>query len=153
MGDRRLQVLLAGWLALSAGAAACRSSQDRSDCPGPHATFRLTVRADGKPLPRDVKIEVKYGGGVELYDAAHPVATPQVVECRQELDEDAGEDASAGQLERIVCDLWTDGAASVTVTAEGYPKTERALAAETDECGVVMTEQEITLQEGDAGGR
>ncbi len=111
------------------------------------------MRADGKPLPRDVKIEVKYGGGVELYDAAYPVATPQVVECRQELDQDAAEDASAGQLEKIVCDLWTDGAASVTVTAEGYPKTERALAAETDECGVVMTEQEITLQEGDAGGR
>lgn len=152
MGDRRLRILLAGWLALSASVTACGSSQDRSDCPGPHPTFRLTVRADGKPLPHDVKIEVKYGGGVELYDAAHPVATPQVVECEQRLDSDAGEDASAGQLERIVCDLWTDGAATVTVTAKGYPETERSLAAETDTCGVVMTDQEITLREGDGGG-
>jgi hypothetical protein len=52
-------------------------------------------------------------------------------------------------IERVVCDLWTDGAANVHVTAGGYPEVERELAAKRDDCGLVLTEVPITLERAD----
>jgi len=49
----------------------------------------------------------------------------------------------------VVCELWTDGAANVKVKGSGYPTVERDLAAKQDDCGIVLTEEHISLELGD----
>ena len=62
------------------------------------------------------------------------------------IDEDA---SGPGSAEAVVCDLWTDGAATVKVTAQGYSDTEQDLKAESDDCGLKLTPETITLEQGD----
>jgi hypothetical protein len=134
--------------------AAC-STKNNQQCAAPssHPAFHLTVRAPGgKPLPAQLVLTIKYGSGEEIYDAEHPNQTPQVVFCKQVQEGGSPEGGAAdasNNAEEIVCDLWTDGAANVKIEAEGYPKMERDLSAEVDECGLKLTEATITLQEGD----
>jgi hypothetical protein len=132
-------------------AAGCSSTRPEQCSPAySHPTFRLTVTADVTPLPGDLVITVKYGSGVEIYDVQHPNLSPEVVFCKKvreggTTDKDAGaEDADA-----IVCDLWTDGAATITLMAEGYPEKKVDLSAEVDECGLKLKEESITLDKGD----
>jgi hypothetical protein len=49
------------------------------DCVG-EPDFFLTIESETGVLPRDLKLEVTYGGGTETYSAA-PGAKPQVVFC------------------------------------------------------------------------
>jgi hypothetical protein len=151
-------VVVAAVTAAAIGTA-CSSSSPASTCPPPysHATFRLTVEADSAPLPHNVVITVKYGSGEEVYDAEHPNQSPQVVFCGQvqadggaidedASDQDASQPSAAGA---IVCDLWTDGAATVMVTAPGYADTQQDLKADSDECGLKLTLATITLEQSD----
>jgi len=145
--------MLPAWIgAFAMLLTACSAKDDPAQCPAPHPTFRLTVEAGGKPLPWELEVEVKYGGGVEVYDAAHPSIAMQVLDCKPVIDADAGADASSsdkGHLVRLVCDLWTDGAATVKVRAEGYPEQELELSATADDCGLVLSEESLTLYEKD----
>jgi hypothetical protein len=52
-----------------------------------------------------------------------------------------------------MCDVWSNGAAQVTLSASGYVTTVHELAATLDEdCGTIeTTEVTLTLQRGDAG--
>ncbi len=133
-------------------AGAC-SSPDPVDCPS-HPTFRLIVDAQDGHVPGDVQINVLYGSGEELFDARDPDASLKVVFCKLEREghQDGGVEAgdggtAEGPISQVVCDLWTDGAATVTVTAQGYPETIRELEAERDnECGLMLTEARITLE-------
>jgi hypothetical protein len=149
-----------------------------ADCPPPHATFLLTVHAADGPLPRDVTIDVTFGAGEEQFDARHPDDDLKSVFCRLQQHDpasdagdasasDAGDapasdagDASAsdggdhdagagGPLGSVVCELWTDGPATVRVEASGYPETERELSPERDRCGLMLTEETIVLERGD----
>jgi hypothetical protein len=53
----------------------------------------------------------------------------------------------------LSCELWTDGAANLKITAEGFQEYDEMLAATTDECGVQTTLLEILLSpENGAGG-
>ena len=140
-------------------AASCSPSSDAQTCPPPysHATFLLTVKAEGASLPRNVMITVKYGSGEEIYDAEHPNQSPQVVFCKQvgsdggTIDGDASvQDASEPvSADAIVCDLWTDGPATVKVKATGYADVEQDLKVDSDECGLKLTNATITLEQGD----
>jgi hypothetical protein len=114
------------------------------------------VRAIDGLLPKGVVITVKYGSGKEVYDADHPNQSPQVVFCKQSFDgggvtDDASVDdaSSSGLVEAIVCDLWTDGAATVRVEGQGYPEVERNLVADTDDCGLKLSEETIVIEPGD----
>ena len=136
----------------------CSPSAPSESCPPAysHATFRLTVKGDGIALPRGVVITVKYGSGKEVYDVDHPNQTPQVVFCKQTQDggtigvDAFDEDASAlTNAESIVCDLWTDGAATVSVKGQGYPDVEKDLVAERDDCGLKLAEETILIEAGD----
>ncbi len=128
-----------------------------SNCPLAHPSFRLTVDADGQQLPHDVRITVRYGGtGTEDFIAAHPNQSPKIVFCDAQGPEagpaDASDDHAAGSgdgYDQIVCDLWTDGAATVEIRASGYPMTTRDLSANTDACGLVLTNAHITLEKSD----
>lgn len=136
------------------------SSPDPVDCPS-HPTFRLIVDAQDGHVPGDVQINVLYGSGEELFDARDPDALLKVVFCKLEREarQDGGVEAgdggvkagdggtAEGPISQVVCDLWTDGAATVSVTAQGYPETIRELEAERDnECGLKLTEMRVTLE-------
>lgn len=145
-------------LFLGVGWFACSNAQPPSTCPSSHATFKLTVKAEASAVPRDVWISVKYGGGVEHYRAETPPVAPQVVYCKLECVDGGGSDASSADaadggaqsnIEAVVCDLWTDGAATVTVRASGYPDVVRDLSARRDECGLVLTDVTILLEKAD----
>ena len=148
-----VRLLVAAVTAAVVGSA-CSSPSPAETCPPPysHATFRLTVKAESAPVPRHVIITVKYGSGQEIYDAEHPNQSPKVVFCEQ-VQADGGvvdEDASGpGSADAIVCDLWTDGATTVKVTAQGYADTEQDLKTESDDCGLKQTLATITLEQGD----
>ncbi|MCC6213399.1 MAG: hypothetical protein IT376_00905 [Polyangiaceae bacterium] len=122
---------------------------------GPHAAFEVRVSALGARLPTDATLAVRYGGGTEEVSLAAPPASPRVVFCATELADggtEAGADAGAEPRPlAAVCELWTSGAADVTVTASGYAPLERDLVAERDECGIRTVEVELTLG-SDAGG-
>ena len=147
-------------LAFSASLAmalcSCSSSSDCSDPPRTHATFRLTVDAEGLPLPHDLRIIVHSGSGFEEYDLAAPNQAPQLVFCTVDSGEVGSADASddqntppdAGSLE-VVCDLWTDGAATVEVKASGYPDTTTNISPDMNQCGVVLTAEHIELEQAD----
>jgi hypothetical protein len=146
--------LLVAVVTAAAFGSACSPSSPAETCPPSysHATFRLTVKAEEALLPPQVIITVKYGSGQEIYDAEHPNQSPQVVFCEQ-VQADGGAiegDASAsGSMEAIACDLWTDGAATVKVTGQGYADIEQDLKAESDDCGLKLTLATITLEQGD----
>ena len=106
-------------------------------------------------MPDDLRVTVRYGSGTEDYYAAHPNQTPQVVFCKTGVENGGPADASDDQSVRdpgvyeVVCELWTDGAANVKVKGSGYPTVERDLAAKQDDCGIVLTEEHISLELGD----
>lgn len=59
-----------------------------------------------------------------------------------------GAAGSAGAVEAraLQCQLWTDGAADVTIKAAGLATYERSLAAVNDRCGITTTLMELQLQ-------
>lgn len=133
----------------------CSSDDAGSErCPPAHShpTFRLRVRAATGPLPPDVRITVKYGSGVEEFDATSPPVDPQAVFCQFERsDSDAleGGHRRGDRPQAVLCELWTDGAARVHVRASGYEDIERDLVPETDRCGLVLTVEELVLERQD----
>lgn len=123
--------------------AACSSeaAPDRPQCPietGP--SFRVLLVGEGGSLPEDTEIEVTYGAGNEVYALGDATRAGKSVFCNP-LPEDAG----AGGVEAISCELWTSGAATIRVTALGYEAIEETLSAERDDCGIKLTEVERTL--------
>lgn len=140
-----VDVLAAGFC-LVAGIGACSSPEPDPDaCGPPHATFRLVVDAQDGYVPGDVRIHVRSGSGEEEFDAKVEGVSPKVVFC--EVERVSGDGGEEGPIELVTCDLWTDGAATVRVTAQGYPEVERDLEAEWEpECGLKLTEERITLE-------
>lgn len=120
---------------------------------GPRAAFEVRVSALAGALPGDAKLAVRYGGGTEEVALAAPPSSPRVVFCRLErADAGApGDGGPGGDVHAAVCDLWTSGAAAVTVRATGYPELARELDAERDDCGIRTVPVELVLG-SDAGG-
>jgi hypothetical protein len=145
---RRAGLLGGALLACALTAVACSSGDDADpkQCTVT-AAFDLTVRAVSGALPADTKLEVKYGGGNETYQLGTP-GEPDVVLCHEDAPDggDAGAEVSA-----LHCKLWTQAAATVTVSATGYPTVKQDLEAKAiDEC-IQTVPVEIVLGNQDAG--
>lgn len=147
-------------LALSGAAAMTASCSDASSgesttCSRPRPAFSLTVRAaDGSPVPRQTRIRVVAGSGEETYDAQSP-GVPQIAYCDLEGLPDGGADPDGGapaDPTGIHCNLWTDGAAEVTVTAKGFRRADRSFQARRDACGIATTEVRMDLERETADG-
>lgn len=108
--------------------------------------FRVRITCEDGALPDDVRIEVTYGAGNEVYELDDDTRANKAVFCKPEP-------ADAAAPEAVVCDLWTSGAATLKVTAEGYETIDEMLSAERDECGIKLTEIERKLEKekADAG--
>ncbi len=138
---------------------ACPASRSEpSKCPAPHATFRLVVDALDGPLPSTTQIIMKTGSGTETFRVEAPEQSPSLLFCKTEQDKAPGSEADGSDgaaavedvpIARVLCDLWTDGAATVRATADGYPEVSLNLSAERDECGIVLTEHRLTLEHRD----
>ena len=123
----------------------------------------MTITALNGALPPDTVVKVGYGGGTEEYDLASPPAQPEVVFCKQ-VGADSGTgagdaggaeagstDAGSAPVMALVCDLWTNAAATIDVEGSGYPLLEQQLQAQKDDCGIKTVEYALVLGETDAG--
>ncbi len=132
-------------VALTLGACSSPVPND-AGCGPAHPTFRLVVDVEDGAVPDDVRIRVRYGSGEESFEAEGGGEAPKVVFC-EVAREASAEDAGQGPIQEVGCDLWTDGAATVWVTARGYVDVTRDLEAERDaRCGLVLTDERITLE-------
>jgi hypothetical protein len=133
----------------AATATALSCSDDGGDGPKDCkvvAAFDLTLRAAGGPLPPDTTVEVQYGGGVESYRVDAGMQSQEVVLC----DDDAPE-TGVGGVTVVHCKLWTQGAATVKVTASGFPPVEQTLEAKAQGKCIQTVPVEIVLGDQDAG--
>ncbi len=120
---------------LAAFLPAC-SGETEPGSPCPDVTwpsFRVSLVGEDDALPADLRVEVTYGAGHEIYELDDDTRANKAVFCRTEP-----EDAAVAQA--VVCDLWTSGAASLKVEATGYATIDETLSAERDECGITLTE-------------
>ncbi len=159
-------VLAAGLLGCGPDAAPAAGPCDGKNRPA----FRLILTAGGAPLPGDLELRVRYGGGSEEYSLSDPDSTPRVVFCAPATADggsapqntssgsDAGADAGAtpvppSTIEALACELWTSGAATVIVEASGYQTIETRLEAEIDTaCDDIVTKNvPLDLAGSDAG--
>jgi len=109
-------------------------------------SFRVSVTSEDGALPEELRIEVTYGAGHEIYELDDDTRANKAVFCKAEPEE-------AAPPEAVVCELWTSGAASLKVTASGYETIDETLSAERDECGIKLTEVSRVLEreKGDGG--
>jgi hypothetical protein len=144
---RARRCLAAIGLAVSIGGC----EEDPVDCPGNRASFRVLVFAEEEPLPTDTIVRVKYGAGLEEYRLDQPTQSKTMF-CELAMRDGGLLQADAGPpVEALLCELWTGGAATVTVTAGGYPDIEQELDAKADECGITTKDVSIRLLRPDAG--
>lgn len=160
--------LLAALLAAASLLAACSTPSAERPCPRRGATFRVQVTAGGGELPRDTAVEVAYGSDTERFDLRHQNADNEDVCCRAlaAATNELGTVACATAQDAgvvldplaVQCELSTNGAARVTVTATGYRVLEQTLEAQRREdeelqhCDALVTRDVfLELERGDAG--
>ncbi len=141
-----LRFLTLGTFGLCGLIVGCSSNPPNDQQCAAKAAFQLSLSAYMSSLPADTSITVKYGGGEETYALSDPVHKEEAVLC------DANRaDADAGDVLGLVCALWTQGAATVTVKASGYPDMERALEAEAKNECIQTVPVDLVLGGEDAG--
>lgn len=160
------------------GSACSSPSPSGPNCPGPRPAFHVTLTAKNGPLPYDTVVRVAYGGGIEQYDLASPPDQPEVVFCHQvradggagQTDAGSADSGDAGRADAaseagssdagmaggpvtaLICDLWTNSAATINVQGSGYPVLEQPLQAESDDCGIKTVDYQLVLGEIYDGG-
>jgi hypothetical protein len=150
-------------------------------CPRARAAFSLELDMPGRALPKGLVIEVGFGGAEsESYSLLKGNGMNDVLCCSTEnavslQPQSCGRplvaaDGAAAEADAAIaptqpahvgggnlrCEVWTNGAAELKVTAYGYEPIDRVLVAEKDEtymeCSVWQTVPvALTLELGDAG--
>ncbi len=140
-----------GYLVLLAGlsAAGCPDENSRP-CDAPVMAFRVTLTAADGPLPPGMELIVDHGTGEAKYHPGDPPSS-QVLFCENRLADGGPVDPDAGVYPALVCELWTDGAAHVTVRAEGYLTLDEQLDAKLESGCLKTRDVQLTLERGDAG--
>jgi hypothetical protein len=111
--------------------------------------FLLSIQSESGPLPGDLRLHVEYGGGNETYTLA-PGSKPEVVFCERVTSTageggataapgrgsagEAGASDPSGHPGLLACRLWTEGPASVELSATGYVTIERDLRIDAEQC-------------------
>jgi hypothetical protein len=152
MASRFASAALLGAVAVSSG---CSKDPEYDRCNVERPAFLVRVRAGAEELPADLRLQVEYGAGKEEYVLAEPPARPDVMFCTllsQQVDTDAMIEVDAGSAVReLLCELWTQGGADLTVRASGYPTQVLSLEAERDSCGIETVDYVVVLERPDAG--
>lgn len=152
MAARFASALFFGVVALTAG---CSKDPEYDRCNVERPAFLVRVSAQNDELPNDTRLHVDYGGRDEEYVLAQPPERPDVVFCTllsQRVDTDAMIEVDAGSAVReLLCELWTQGGADLTVRASGYPTQVLTLQAKRDSCGIETVDYLVVLERADAG--
>lgn len=96
-------------------------------------------------LPDATSIRIDHGGGSEEYRLG-AAGHNEILLCQV-----AYPDAQASGATELACDLWTQSATDVTVTAPGYPPLARTLAVEVKDGCIHTLNVELLLDPGDGG--
>ena len=122
--------------------------------------FELMLLAADGPLPQDTSLTVKHLTGEETFRLDQAFPDSDVVFCsRCNRDRvcpevtDSALDADSGPppVEAMLCRLWTDGTARVTVVASGYPRLEQRLDVKFNDGCLETKDVVLTLERRDAG--
>lgn len=150
-----------GRVAVIAAALALQGCPDDppESCGQGQAAFSVTLTAGDGPLPEDTAFKVRHGAGEEVFDLDGPCLASDVLFCSppsrgcDEPQDAADWDGSTGAppVEALVCELWTNGAALVSVTASGYPDIDRNLAARSNGSCIETVDVELKLERVDGG--
>lgn len=117
---------------------------DRAPQPCPKVPdFGVSVTSVTGTLPINTKVEVTFGGGLRETYSPFIKRQPTVLFCDPFPDGSGGEGGAAGgaggappnfgEIQRIDCNLWTHGPATVLIEALSWHET-RDLKLEGDEC-------------------
>ncbi|HTM45910.1 MAG TPA: hypothetical protein VL137_13210 [Polyangiaceae bacterium] len=128
-----------------------------TSCAQQGPAFRLIIEAPEGKLPGDTRLRVTYQGTLmESFSLHRPPHHNQDVCCTAvsevpahfhatACESDAGV-SSAGPAAAIACDVWSNGAAHVELTASGYDTTTQDLQAEVDpDCETIQTGDKILI--------
>ena len=100
--------------------------------------YQLAVTAAGGTLPGSTVVHVKHGGGEVDYAISDPPTESDLVFCDSTAN-------SAHDVASLHCDLWTQGAITITVEADGYEPVEQQVSLEKEEGCVVTLDVELEL--------
>jgi hypothetical protein len=169
---------------LGAGLLACDPGSDAPEdvCPRARPAFELTIKSHEGTLPRNLGVEVEFGGATsERYSfqrgnegndvlccvpGNEPLSSLHPQTCGRALSESMLADAALDAAPtapaplhpptELRCQIWTNGAADLTITAGETPELRRTLVADLDEryprCAVWdTTAVKLVLGATDAG--
>ncbi|MDI1429292.1 hypothetical protein [Polyangium sorediatum] len=160
MSSRRAFVFSLGLLrAVLAGLSACEHPKPpppdvdgghggEGGCPvrPPEPLFVLDIRAEGEPLPPDLRIVVEWSAGDEPPFDLSDATTWKTLDdganfvCNVDRSKPPPTD-----LATLLCELWTSGPVNVLVTAEGFePHAETLKPAMSELCGT-LTPMEVAI--------
>lgn len=154
MTSRTVAASLLSALALT---TSCSKDPRYDDCIVERPAFRVRVNAHANELPDDTRLYVDYGAGEEEYRLGDPPERPDVVFCillSEQVDAGAMIEVDTGSgVQELLCELWTQGAAQLTVRASGYPTQVLTMVAERDGCGIETVDYHVVLERADGGRR
>jgi hypothetical protein len=153
-----------GWLAglvIALSLPGCPDDEP-PPCDGPTMAFKVLLVAAEGPLPEDTVFRVKHGSatGTEDFRLDADFPSSDVVfccratrdgECTEVADVASDGDGGPAPVEGLLCELWTDGAAQVNVSASGYPDLDEMLEARSSEGCLQTVNVTLTLVRRDAG--
>ena len=125
----------------------CPNDPAEHDECGDEPDFLVTISTETGLLPPDLRVLVEYGGGHELFTFRSGVQ-PSVVFCSRILSSAGGAGASgsvfaAGEAgaggtgsdaASLACQLYTEGPATIELSAAGYITLERDLRVDAEQC-------------------
>lgn len=150
-------------LAVALGVACSDGPGNEPSCKketGP--AYVVTALAEDGPLPEDLVITARFGGGEESFSLnGGPLGGGErIMFCEAARASGsgglggaggagpsaygaggggAGPGGTKGPAEKLVCNLWSDSAVTISMTATGYVFEEQELKLDFNECGAVVT--------------
>ena len=128
-------------LGMGGGSACASPDPDSVSCGPARPTFRLLVDTEQGMVPEDIRLRVRFGSGEEQFELGG-TEDHKAIFC----EVDRGSPTAAGPIVQLICDMWTDGAATIWISASGFVDVHRDLEAVRDpHCGLRMSEVRVTL--------
>jgi hypothetical protein len=116
---------------------------------------RLPAVPCGLPTATDASVETDAALVTEAGSDGSRGGSGDAALGRSDAATDAGvtsdSGSSGGAPAALLCDLWTNGQADIVLTGASYPRFEKTLSVEFDECGVVRRDVRIIWTQSDGG--
>jgi hypothetical protein len=159
---RGVLLSLAGALAFSCSDKRNPDNPSPTTCEPSGPAFHLQLRAEGDDLPPDFSVTARYQGNLEETFSVRGRSHNEDLCCQLGSWSEtgpvpetvcAGRPSDAGAGNALNCTLWSNGAATISLSAHGYEElTEDLVATFDEECEIVLTSDvRLVLERHDAG--